>query len=107
MYYVQGGWSVYDELCRAYILYYPPIPLEGCMSWSNYDQLRDNTGNVVNGSDVFNTLIRTDWTNDNTMKSNLRFALDNSIENAQCWSSKQAPSVSVSFTELKRTAWIS
>lgn len=90
---MQGGWSVYDELCRAYILYYPPKPLEGCMSWSNYDQLRDSNGNFVNGSDVFNTLIRTDWTNNDAMRRNLRTALDQSIENAQCWSSKQTPSV--------------
>ncbi|KAH3799813.1 DBH-like monooxygenase protein 1 isoform X1 [Dreissena polymorpha] len=92
-----GGWHPDNELCRAYVLYYPRKMLEGCMSWSNYDQLRNQIGQPVNGSDVFNTLLATDWSNNNVMRVNLKHALQNSIENAQCWSSRQDPSYAVDW----------
>ncbi|WAR31470.1 MOXD1-like protein, partial [Mya arenaria] len=78
-----GGWNIRDELCRAYVLYYPRKSIEGCMSWSNYDQLRSTNGTRIPGNQVFQTLINTDWTGNNVMRRNLRSSLDESIENAQ------------------------
>lgn len=92
---IVGGWTHYDELCRAYVLYYPRKQIEGCMSWSNYDQMRNSRGEQVPGNDVFRTLVRTDWSTDATMRQNLKTSLDQSMENAQCWSS--SPSKPVSY----------
>ncbi|XP_052787977.1 DBH-like monooxygenase protein 1 [Mya arenaria] len=92
-----GGWNIRDELCRAYVLYYPRKSIEGCMSWSNYDQLRSTNGTRIPGNQVFQTLINTDWTGNNVMRRNLRSSLDESIENAQCWSSKQQPSYAIDW----------
>ena len=89
----QGGWKEHNELCRAYVLYYPRKALEGCMSWSNYDQLKDEIGQPVNPLNAFDKLKATDWSNNSAMRENLKTALDTSLEMEQCWSSHQDPGV--------------
>lgn len=97
-----GGWTHYDELCRAYVLYYPRKQIEGCMSWSNYDQLLNGQGQRVTGNDLFRTLVRTNWTTDTVMRQNLKRALDQSMENAQCWSSSTNRTVSYAIDYFRQ-----
>ena len=63
------------------------------MSWSNYDQLKDELGQPVNPLNAFDKLKATNWSNNNAMRENLKTALDTSLEMEQCWSSHQDPGV--------------
>ena len=63
------------------------------MSWSNYDQLKDELGQPVNPLNAFDKLKTTDWSNNSAMRENLKTALDTSLEMEQCWSSHQDPGV--------------
>ncbi|XP_060569030.1 DBH-like monooxygenase protein 2 homolog [Ruditapes philippinarum] len=89
-----GGWTEYDELCRGYMLYYPRKPIEGCMSWNNYDKLTSTDGHKINGTNVFRTLVNTNWKDDRKMRNILRQTLDKSLENAQCWTSSPKREIS-------------
>ncbi|KAL4219675.1 DBH-like monooxygenase protein 1 [Mactra antiquata] len=92
-----GGWTALNELCRAHVLYYPRKRIEGCMSWSSYQQLQDRVGNRIEARHVFKTLHDTDWHSpaSNSMRNNLKRALRESSEIAQCWSSRRERSYAV------------
>lgn len=92
-----GGWGIDNELCRAYVLYYPRKHLEACLSWSSYDQLKNEKKQVVGPSKTFSSLNSTDWTNNDIMRANLRTALQKSVQMEQCRSSFQDPSFAFSY----------
>ena len=91
----QGGWKKENELCRAYVLYYPRKKLESCLSWSNYDQLKNERGQTVDAKNIFSSLKATDWTNNDLMRNNLKTSLRSSVEMEQCWASSREQKVCI------------
>lgn len=95
--YTLGGWKKENELCRAYVLYYPRKKLESCLSWSNYDQLKNERGQTVDAKNIFSSLKATDWTNNDLMRNNLKTSLRSSVEMEQCWASSREQKFAYSY----------
>ncbi|KAL3870224.1 hypothetical protein ACJMK2_038301 [Sinanodonta woodiana] len=86
-----GGYFSENEVCRAYILYYPKKFIDGCLGWSSYDHLRGRFQEPVLSEDTFAYLNSTDWLRDQEMRRNLKVALATSTEHSFCYSNNQAP----------------
>lgn len=91
--YLKGGWSQVEELCRATLIYYPPLAMDQCLSWSSLDQLVTATGQTMPENMTMRYLDYIDpWDLDATNR--LKTALDLSTQKGLCSSQQQTPSVS-------------
>ncbi|OWF40135.1 DBH-like monooxygenase protein 1 [Mizuhopecten yessoensis] len=87
-----GGFSTHEEMCEAFIMYYPRTPLDICQSVPLYNTIADNA------QKVFPVIKTWNWT-DPAVRANFRSALDHSVHYHYAMGSTDAVNAHTTTTE--------
>ncbi|XP_052788870.1 DBH-like monooxygenase protein 1 homolog [Mya arenaria] len=95
----RGGFSRVQELCRATLIYYPVKQFDMCLSWSSFDKLQNEKGNIVPEKDAMGYLQNaTAW--DADLRRRFKAALTMSDERSVCSSISRQPAYAIDRFEI-------